>query len=303
MVPLLDRRLLIVSGKGGTGKSSISAGLALAASRAGKRTLVCELNASDRVTQLLGFAPTGPRIAPLQENLWAVNIRPEDAMREYALMVLRLESIYRAVFENRFVRYFLRFIPSLHELVMLGKVLYHVKETLDGGENRFDLVVMDAPATGHAISFLSVPKVLVETVPPGAMRREAERMREILEDEKLTAAVLVSLPEEMPVNETLELFASLQSRVNILPQAVVLNSFTAERFTTDELQALQTTPLLLELAEDHRRLAQFSREFRETLQQRLTVPVLIVPRLYEPTFGRSSIEAIAAHLEPELSTS
>jgi anion-transporting ArsA/GET3 family ATPase len=303
MVPLLDRRLLIVSGKGGTGKSSISAGLALAASRAGRRTLVCELNASDRVTQLLGFAPTGPRIAALQENLWAVNIRPEDAMREYALMVLRLESIYRAVFENRFVRYFLRFIPSLHELVMLGKVLYHVKEKLDGGDHRFELVVMDAPATGHAISFLSVPKVLVETVPPGALRREAERMREILEDQKLTAAVLVSLPEEMPVNETLELFGSLQSRVNILPQAVVLNSFTVERFTTDELQALQATPLLLKLAEDQRRLAHFSKEFRETLQQRLRVPVLTVPRLYEPTFGRSSIEGIAAHLERELSTS
>jgi anion-transporting ArsA/GET3 family ATPase len=275
--------------------------LALAAARAGKRTLVCELNASDRVTQLLGFPPAGSQVSTLEENLSAVNIRPEEAMREYALMVLRLESIYRAVFENRFVRYFLRFIPSLHELVMLGKVLYHAREKLESGESRFQLVVMDAPATGHAISFLNVPKVLMETVPPGAMRREAQWMRELLEDETLTAAVLVTLPEEMPVNETVELFGALRDRVHLHPQSVILNAFTAERFTPAELQTLSATPEVLELVEEQHRRAKQSSEFREMLQGRLRVPVITVPRLYEAPFGRKSIEVMVAQLERELS--
>ena len=89
-------------------------------------------------------------------------------MREYALMILRFESIYSAVFENRLVRYFLRFIPSLQELVLLGKILFHLQEKRPDGSWRFDRIVIDAPATGHAITFLSVPQVIIDTVPPGA---------------------------------------------------------------------------------------------------------------------------------------
>ena len=105
----------------------------------------------------------------VEDNLWAVNVRPEEALREYALMVLKFKTVYRAVFENRLVRYFLRFVPSVAELVMLGKVLFHVKETSPGGGPRYDVVVMDAPATGHAISFLSGP--------PGAAGHGGHRAR------------------------------------------------------------------------------------------------------------------------------
>src|SRR6516164_10693193 len=125
MARLLDKRLLIITGKGGTGKSAVSAAIALVS--------VWEVNGNDRVTQLLGVPAAGAQLSELAPNLWAVNVRPEEAMREYALMVLRLESIYKAIFENRFVRYFLRFIPSLNELVMLGKVLYHLQQKLPNG--------------------------------------------------------------------------------------------------------------------------------------------------------------------------
>ena len=114
---------MIVTGKGGVGKSTLAAALALESAREGRRTLVCEVNTKERVTPLLGKPTRRGRVTLLEENLWAVNVRPHEAMREYALMILRFESIYSAVFENRLVRYFLRFIPSLQELVMLGKIL------------------------------------------------------------------------------------------------------------------------------------------------------------------------------------
>ena len=270
MKSLLDKRLLIVTGKGGTGKSAITAALALLGPREGKRTLVCEINGDERVTQLLGMSPAGPEISQRAEKLWTVNIQPPAAMREYALMRLRLESIYKAVFENRFVRYFLRFIPSLQELVMLGKALYHLEEKLPDGSYRFEMLVLDAPATGHAISFLSLPAVLSETVPPGAMHREVERMRALLEDEAVTAVALVTLPEEMPVNETLD------------------------------LAALRGKPRLLAIAEEHRLLAQSSEEARATLAGRLHLPVLTIDRLYPPRFGREQVERIASKLGEEL---
>lgn len=300
MPRLLDRRLLIVSGKGGVGKSTISAALALTSARAGRRTLVCEINTKERVSYLLGRPEAGAEITPLEENLWAVDVRPQEAMREYALMVLRFKSVYRAVFENRLVRYFLRFVPSLQELVILGKILYHVQERQPDGRFRFDTVVMDAPATGHAISFLSVPQVLLDTIPPGQMATEALKMRDLLVDPGATAAVLVSTPEDLPVNETLELGAALRSRVRVQPRLVVLNCFVPPRFSPEDLEALRETEPLLAAARAHSERASMSEEARRRLEAGLRLPLFSVPRLFLPEFGRTAIEQVAQNLRPAL---
>lgn len=294
---LLDKRLLVVTGKGGVGKSAVAAALALYSARSGKRTLICEINAADRLGNLYG-KPVGPELTQVEDNLWAVNVRPEESLREYALMVLKFKSVYRAVFENRLVRYFLRFIPSVAELVMLGKVLFHVKEA-QGAAPKYEVVVMDAPATGHAISFLQVPQVLMDTVAAGPLMTEAKSMRDLLVDPKTTAAVLVSLPEEMPVNETLELEDALRRKVKIATSLVVLNGYTAPRFDERDLQSLGGTALH-GLGKNHFDRAQLSLDSRGRLERQVAAPVATVPRLYEERSGPAMVERIADALAKAL---
>ncbi len=295
MIPvLLDKRLIIVTGKGGVGKTTIATALALASARSGRRTLVCEVNARERVSGLLGRPETGAQITSLEENLWAVDVKPHEAMRQYALMVLKFESIYNAVFENRLVRYFLRFVPSLQELVILGKILFHLKEKRPDGSLRFERIVIDAPSTGHAITFFSVPKVILDTVPAGALANDAKWMRECLIDPAITAAVLVTLPEEMPINETLELAAALKDRVQIHPQAVVVNAYIPTRFSAADLEQLPAGELR-DLALAHQARANLSVSAVERLKV-LGLPLSTVPRLFTASFGRAAIEEVSLHL-------
>jgi anion-transporting ArsA/GET3 family ATPase len=298
MAGLLDKRLWIVSGKGGVGKSTISAALALRSARAGRRTLVCEVNTQERISRFLERPPAGPNVTLLEENLWAVDVRPQEAMREYVLMTLRFETIYKTVFENRLVRYFLRFIPSLQELVMLGKILYHLQEKLPDGKDRYETIVLDAPATGHAITFLNVPQVLLRTVPPGPLAREALRMKDLLVDPRITAAVLVAMPEELPVNEALELHAALRDKVNIRTHASVLNGVFTRRFSEADLEALVDSPELHRVAKAHHDREALAVLAETKLERNLQVPVHLVPRIFTPTFGRKAIEQVMGHLEP-----
>ncbi len=293
IAPLAHQRLLVVSGKGGVGKTTVAAALALSSAADERRTLVCEVNAKERISPMLGHAPAGGDIVHIEPNLWAVNVQPQQALKEYALMVLKFERLYNAVFENNLVHYFLRFIPSIQELVLLGKILFHLKEKLPDGRFRFDRIIVDAPATGHAISFLSVPQVILDTVPPGAMANEATWMRDLLVDERVTGSVLVALPEELPVNEVLELHQKLNQQVHLSTALLVLNHFIPPRFEADDESGL--SPSLTDAIAGHRQAADFS----SGCWSRLSAtgrPCVTIPKRFVSQFGRSALEALALGL-------
>ncbi|HEY0840847.1 MAG TPA: ArsA-related P-loop ATPase [Vulgatibacter sp.] len=294
---LFDRRLLVTAGKGGVGRSTITAALALAASKRGKRVLVCEVNVQERISGLLGVRATGNTIGRVAHGVDAVVVRPDEAMREYGLMKLRYQAVYKAVFENPFVSRFLHFIPSLPELVMLGKILFHARQ------GPWDLVLVDGPATGHGITFLGVPQALLDTIPPGSMRSEAEWMRDFLRDPRTTAVNLVALPEELPVNETMELAAATRGRLGMTLGGAFLNRFVARRFSDEERTRLPAGTghaafdPALRAARAHGIRSDMSGRYLDRLQRDLPVSVTPLPLLHPARdFGRESIEELARHM-------
>ena len=290
MSGLLDRRLLLVTGKGGVGKSTVAAALALRLASAGMRTLLCEVNADRRLGRMLGHPEVGPDVTPVEPNLSMVDLEPDASMREYVLSKIRLERVYRAVFENRMVRYFLRFIPALAETVMLGKVMWHLRQWPDapGG---FDRIVLDLPATGHALTLLGVPHSLVSTLPGGPMATEAGWMLDMLTDPVITSAVLVSLPEELPVNETLELSQALRSRLKVRVGAVVLNQAVKSRFSPADRSALAGRPGLTALVQAYEEDARRTEASVERLRS-IDAPLIQLRRLVMAELGRGELESL-----------
>jgi anion-transporting ArsA/GET3 family ATPase len=211
MGPLLDRRFTFVTGKGGVGKSTVTAALALHAARRGLRTLVCELNTLEQVAPALGYPASAGQISELEPNLYSVNIRPTMAMEEYGLMKLRFRALYTVVFENPLVQSLVRFVPGVNDLLMLGKAFNHERETKPSGEPVWDRIIIDAPATGHGLTLFRLPKIIADAVPAGNMHREATEMWSLLTDPTRTAIHLVSLPEELPTQETTELCRQLHA--------------------------------------------------------------------------------------------
>ena len=289
-----------MTGKGGVGKSTVSAALALLAARAGKRVLVCEVNAQERVAPLLGAPPSGSAIREVLPGISTVDVTPHEAMREYGLMVVKFRTIYDAVFENRLVRYFLRVVPSLAELVMLGKILHEAKAE-DRGRPRWDLVIIDAPATGHAVQLLRVPSALVDTVPGGPLRHDAEWMEAMLLDQERTTLAIVTLPEEMPVNEAIELDAQVRGVLGIHRSALFVNAMPSTRFTAEEaarLEPLVASPPPLGPAAQAARLqavrAEQATRYLERARAALDLPATVIPLLPWPSWGRDAVEAVAA---------
>ena len=303
---LKARRLHIVIGKGGVGKSTLSAALALALQAKGKRVLVCEVTAKERVAPLLAKVEAGPELRQVDENIWCVHIRPPEAMREYGLMVLKIRAIYSAVFENRLVRYFLRAIPSLPEIVMLGKVWWHVtQEKDDAGKPRWDAVVLDAPATGHGLTFLGVPKTVLALVEEGPLMRDLRQMRDMVTDAAGTAAHLVALPEDMPVNEAIELHEKLSNDLGVPGGLTLLNAAVDARFTDAErADVLAGTTPDLEPARDALRQwgarQDLTARSEEKLRASIPLPVVKLPFVVSPDFDRAAVQRLADVLGPAL---
>jgi anion-transporting ArsA/GET3 family ATPase len=234
---LLSRRFIVVTGKGGVGKSAVAAAIALAVAGRGRRVLVASLHRSGRTAGFLGAGPAPGRVFEAGKNIHAVTVTPAASLREYGLMILKFERLYRRVFEDRIVKYLLEALPSLEELLMLGKTWYHTQERARTGAWRFDTVVMDSQATGHALSMLALPGTIVKAAPPGPLKTKADEIRATLTDPARAALCVVATPEEMPVSEAVEICAVNGREIGIPPGYLFINRAIDPMFTRDELRS------------------------------------------------------------------
>ena len=232
---LLERRLVIVTGKGGTGKTTVAAALALAASQRGKRVLVAEVGPDEHLPRLLD--PRSPLVGyagrELQPGLTAMRIDPFEAMAEYLGLQLGARAVVDLTFRNRALRQLLEGAPGWRELITLGKIWHLDQMRRSDGSPRFDLIVVDAPATGHGVTFLDVPRVVHSAVRSGPLSRNAGMVEEMIRDRAHTLLLPVSLAEELPAQETQELVTRVREEIGIAIDRVVINAVARAPFPED----------------------------------------------------------------------
>lgn len=311
MANLFDMRFIVNTGKGGVGKTTMSIAMAQAFARRGKRALIMQMNVPDKLGPLYGKPPVkGDVPIEIDRNVWVVNPTPHEAMREYALMILRFKTIYKAAFENRLVARFLRMMPGLPELVMLGKVYYHEKELVDG-KPRWDVVILDAPATGHGMFLLQIPQVISDAISGGLMAEEAKKMGALLRDHRRTMLNIITLAEELPINESLELKRRLDREVGIQVGYAVANHIFPRLFNEAEGRQMQA---LAEEAGDKGHglnamltsgLFRFRRRamqdhYLARARKELEVPVLEAPFIFEAELVAEHVQQIADALTRQI---
>ncbi len=312
MTNLFERKLIIVGGKGGVGRTTVATALAVAAARRGKRTLLCQTKSKERLSQLLAVPSVGSELVEVRPRLSAVNMTPQAALREYGTMVLRSEFVAKQVLENRLSRAFLHAVPGLEDYSMLGKVWYHTTEE-ERGRPRWDLVVLDGPATGHLITMLSVPDAILRAVPEGPLTKPAAATQGLLRDPVRTAILLVTLAEDLPTNETIELAARLRG-LQLPLSALVINQLFPPRFVQGASAralaqfdrsdgAVAADPVLAPLL-DRARTVAHRRALNERYMARLAVelplPQVQLPLLFSDNFGAAAVEDLSNRLEGQL---
>ncbi len=235
---LADKRLVFVTGKGGVGKSTVAIAVAIAAARRGLRTIVAELSGQARAAQTFGIAPpAGEEVTLDGDGLHAISVDMERAMEEY--LHERAGRLGDLLAASRAFHTFAHATPGMRELLSVGKVWELSDERRRVPRARpYDLVVVDAPATGHALGALRTPATFAEIARVGPIAHQGRTIDATLRDPAQTAVVAVTLPEEMPVTETIALQARLREALGLAPAAVVVNACLPERLGPRQARAV-----------------------------------------------------------------
>jgi anion-transporting ArsA/GET3 family ATPase len=307
---LLDKRLVYVTGKGGVGKTTVAAALGLAAARQGKRTIVCEVAEQERISTTFGIAPVGYSETEVAPGLSAISMDPERAKEEWLRYQLPSGTLARVLGHSRIFQYLSAAAPGLNELVTIGKLWELAQlERKTAAASPYDLVIVDAPASGHGLAMLRAPLTYADVARVGPIRRQALRIHTFLVDPASTGVLVVALPEEMPVNETLELGGRLRDEMGMGIETIVVNALYPQRFTADDAQAMESldgrgsaaarAALRAALAEHH--WARLQRAQLRRLRRHADAEVATLPYLFEPELEGDHLEQLSLELERKLS--
>lgn len=307
---ILDRRLVFVTGKGGVGKTSIAAALGELASRRGKRTLICEMDAKGAVAAAFDLSALTfePRHVDRHLDLMAMNT--EDAMREYLRVYVKVPLLGKIGPLARTFDFVADAAPGVKEVLAIGKLCFEVREA------RYDLVIVDAEATGHIVAQLAAPRIIRDLAQVGLVREQSDWMLDLLIDPDTTGVAVVATPEEMPVTEAIALTGRLENEVGIRPAVLFANRVLPDRLDDlgravldrlDEVDAelvaaagtgVRTVVAAARIAEARRRTgAGHLDRLREDIPG---VECVEVPELFTRATGRRVVSLLADALDPLL---
>jgi anion-transporting ArsA/GET3 family ATPase len=291
---LLDKRLLVVTGKGGAGKTTVAVALGLAAARQGRRVVLCEVAGSERMSRLV-------------PELTTVSVDPEEAKREWLRYQLKSRTLAGVLGGSSLFQYLTAAAPGLTELVTIGKVWDLAQLEPRAGTPAFDLAIVDAPATGHGLAMLRAPSTYATIARVGPVGRHAETIDAFLRDRRQTGVLAVALPEEMPVNETVEFERALDRELGMAIDAILVNAVHPIRFRPPDIERIRaatgqrpvTRAALNAALSEHTRARAEHAQVRR-LRRAAAAPVTTLPRIFEPELGRDEIERLSAELERRL---
>ena len=235
----LGPKIIIVSGKGGVGKTTVAAALALVAARHGRKVCIAEVDRKGTLPKLFGTDKGSTyKSEELTPGVWGLTIIPEDALAEYLRVQYHMKRISKVFTSTHFVDYITTAAPGLKDILVLGKIWYLEQNRPGTGGEGFDTIIVDAPAAGHMLTFLSAPSGLADAIRVGPVRRQAQWLVEMLEDPARTRVHLVTLAEEMPVTESLETSAALDGRLGIQQGPIIANGIYSRLLVAEEQEAL-----------------------------------------------------------------
>jgi anion-transporting ArsA/GET3 family ATPase len=303
---LLDHRLIFVTGKGGVGKSTVAIALGLLGARRGLRTVVAELASQERVRRTFAHESDGSHEVQLTPGLFTISIDPQQAMDEY--LRIKTGPVGQALGRARVFQAFAMATPGMRELLSIGKVWELAQLERKTQAAPYDLVVVDAPATGHGVGILRTPRTFADIARVGPISRQGGLIASTIADRDFTAIVAVSTAEEMPVNETLVLRDSLE-REGLSLDAVLLNALYPTRFEEAESEQLASVltrtrsrlarSALSAALSEHTRAA-FQQEQRERLAAGLGMPLIDLPYVFCDELGVDELEGLADVLDESL---
>lgn len=310
---LLARRLIVLTGKGGVGKSVVGTALALAARDRGKRVLLVEVDAPLEAARVLGAPSSAGRETEAMPGLFTVNLEPTAVMDQYVERIVPVGLLARKVLESPIYHRFFAAAPGLKELMVLGRIMvYEEARARLSRRPAWDLIVVDAPATGHGLAFLKVPLAASRAVPVGPVGHNARRILKLLRDPEQTGLVVVAIPEEMAVVEALDFHRLAVEELGVEPAAVVLNRCHERRFTRQEAEEIlrlasgeahgmlePEVPLDAAVRAGRRQIRRhrLTRLYQGRLRRGLPAPVASLPNLFRESLGLEDIRILAGRLE------
>lgn len=315
--PLFDRRLVIVTGKGGTGKTTVAAALAVAAARSGLSVLVADVGSTEQIAQRIvpGHAPVGYAGCELLPGLTAIHIDPFEALAEYLGLQLRARSLVDLAIGNKGFHQLLEASPGWRELITLGKV-WHLAQQRDAtGSAQFPLIVVDAPATGHGLTFLDVPRVVASAVRSGPLRAHAQLVEDLIHDPEQCLLLPVALAEELPARETAELVARARDQLGVAVDRVAVNAVAPAPFPDHvpedldrllarippdaDLGSLPPAAALAACAAHLRSRYELNRRYLTEIARSSSLPVVSLPYVAGGPEGAEALYHFAAALDPK----